>query len=161
MLSITNYEIRGVTSMEQVTSYDALPGDAPVGVTTPVLRRILMVEDEEDIQVVASLALEAVGGYEVQVCSSGMEAIAQAPQIEPDLLLLDVMMPEMDGPSTLRALRQLPGTAHTPVIFMTAKVQPQEVAHYKELGAIGVVSKPFDPMTLAATINDIWTNHHV
>jgi len=133
----------------------------PVTGAVPALHRILMVEDESDIQAVASLALEAVGGFEVEVCSSGAEAIVCAPRIEPDLLLLDVMMPEMDGPSTLQALRQLPQTAQTPVIFMTAKVQPQEVAYYKELGAIGVVSKPFDPMTLAATINDIWTNHHV
>lgn len=143
--------------MEQASVSKATPASGEV----PVLARILMVEDEEDIQTVASLALEAVGGFEVEVCSSGMEAIERAPQFKPDLLLLDVMMPEMDGPDTLKALQQLPETAQTPAIFMTAKVQPQEVAHYKELGAIGVVSKPFDPMSLAATINDIWTSHHV
>lgn len=128
---------------------------------TAVLHRILMVEDDEDIQVVARLALEAQGGFLVEICSSGAEAIARAPHFEPDLILLDVMMPEMDGLSTLQALRQLPHTARTPIIFMTAKVQPQEVAYYKEQGAAGIVSKPFDPMTLAATINDIWTNYHV
>lgn len=143
--------------MDQINTNRAI-SDIPA---VPVLQRILMVEDEADIQVVASLALEAVGGFEVEVCSSGAEAIERAPQFAPDLLLLDVMMPEMDGPSTLQALRQLPQTAHTPVVFMTAKVQPQEVAYYKELGAVGVVSKPFDPMTLAATINDIWNNHYV
>ena len=126
-----------------------------------VLKRILMVEDGGDIRAIARLALEAIGGFEVAVCSAVSEAIARAPAFDPDLLLLDVMMPEMDGPSTLAALRQLSQTIKTPVIFMTANVQPHELAHYKELGAIGVVSKPFDPMTLATTVNDIWTNHHV
>lgn len=120
------------------------------------LHRILMVEDDTDIQAVAQLSLEAVGGYTVCVCSSGQEAITTTPQFNPDLILLDVMMPDMDGPTTLQALRALPQTAHTPVIFMTAKAQAHEVAYYKELGALGVVTKPFDPMTLASTINDLW-----
>jgi CheY-like chemotaxis protein len=74
----------------------------------------------------------------------------------PDLLLLDVMMPEMDGPSTLRALRALPQTAAVPAVFMTAKVMPHEVAALRGLGAIEVVPKPFDPMTLAETLREIW-----
>jgi len=127
----------------------------------PALKRILMVEDESDIQAIASLALEAVGGFEVAVCSSGYEAIERAPAFLPDLLLLDVMMPGLDGLATLGALRGLAATAQTPVIFMTANNQPHEMEHYAELGALGVVSKPFDPMTLASTIELIWNNHHV
>ena len=120
------------------------------------LARILYVEDEPDIRAIAQMALEAVGGFTVIACASGSEALANAPGANADLLLLDVMMPGMDGPSTLKALRELPGTAQTPVIFMTAKVQAAEVAQYRELGAIDVIHKPFDPMELAAQINRIW-----
>lgn len=120
------------------------------------LQRILYVEDEPDIQAVAQIALEAVGGFTVKICSSGDEALASAAAFEPDLLLLDVMMPDMDGPTTLEELRKLPGFAHITAIFMTAKVQPQEVAHLKSLGAIAVIPKPFDPMTLAAQIAACW-----
>jgi len=120
------------------------------------LARILYVEDEPDIRAIAQMALEAVGGFTVIVCSSGSEALAAAPTAQADLLLLDVMMPGMDGPSTLKALRALPATADTPVIFMTAKVQAAEVAQYRELGAIDVIHKPFDPMELSAQISRIW-----
>lgn len=120
------------------------------------LSRILYVEDEPDIRVVAQMALEAVGGFAVIACASGQEALSTAPRARADLLLLDVMMPGMDGPSTLKALRELPATAHTPVIFMTAKVQASEVAVYKGLGALEVIPKPFDPMELSAQIQRIW-----
>lgn len=124
------------------------------------LTRILYVEDEPDIQMVARLALETLGGFTVEVCSSGGEALERAPVFQPQFILLDVMMPGMDGPTTLRKLRALPQTALTPVVFMTAKVQPGEVAHYKELGAVDVIPKPFDPMTLAGRVEEIWTNCH-
>ncbi|MFC5523267.1 response regulator [Polaromonas jejuensis] len=117
--------------------------------------RILYVEDEPDIRAIAQMALEAVGGFTVIACASGSEALAAAPGAAADLLLLDVMMPGMDGPSTLQALRQLSATTSTPVIFMTAKVQPAEVAQYKALGALGVIAKPFDPMELPAQIRQI------
>jgi CheY-like chemotaxis protein len=120
------------------------------------LHKILMVEDEPDIQSVARLALEAVGGYEVQMCGSGVTAIECAEAFAPDIILLDVMMPGMDGPTTLQNLRKLPTIAQTPVIFMTAKVQPQELATYRELGALDVISKPFDPMTLSSELRRIW-----
>lgn len=126
-----------------------------------ILNRILYVEDEPDIQEVASLALVDLGGFVVEICSSGDEATKKAPAFAPDLILLDVMMPVMDGPGTLKALRELPQTAATPVIFMTAKVQSHEVARYKALGALDVISKPFDPMTLSETINNIWEKHDV
>ena len=120
------------------------------------LPRILYVEDEPDIQAVARMALEMVGGFEVKVCSSGEEAVREAEDFAPDMILLDVMMPGMDGPSTLEALRQKPSLVDTPVAFMTAKVQPSEVAHYKSLGAREVIAKPFDPMTLASQVQAIW-----
>jgi two-component system, OmpR family, response regulator len=120
------------------------------------LARILYVEDEPDIRMVAQMALEAVGGFTVIACASGSEALAAAPSAGADLLLLDVMMPGMDGPSTLKALRDLPATAETPVIFMTAKVQATEVAQYMALGALDVIHKPFDPMELSAQIGRIW-----
>lgn len=120
------------------------------------LQRILYVEDEPDIQAVAKLALEMVGGFTVKVCSSGEEALREAEAFAPDMILLDVMMPGMDGPSTLKALRELPSLAELPVAFMTAKVQPAEVTHYKTLGARDVIAKPFDPMTLASQVRAIW-----
>jgi CheY-like chemotaxis protein len=123
------------------------------------LQRILYVEDEPDIQAVARLALETVGGFTVEVCSSGAEAVARAPAFAPDLVLLDVMMPGMDGPGTLAALRALPALARTPVVFMTAKVQPAEIANFRSLGALEVIAKPFDPMRLADTIREIWRRH--
>lgn len=126
----------------------------------PTLKRLLFVEDEPDIQVVARLALEAIGGFQVEICSSGREALEKAPGFGPDLILLDVMMPGMDGPTTLGALREQPQTTTTPVIFMTAKVQPYEVAEYKRLGALDVIAKPFDPMQLSANINAIWNRAH-
>jgi two-component system OmpR family response regulator len=120
------------------------------------LDRILYVEDDADIRTVGAMALEGVGGFTLKACASGAEAVAAAAEFCPQLILLDVMMPEMDGPATLKALRALAGTAATPVIFMTAKVQPKEVAHYRELGALDFIAKPFDPMTLASEIRAIF-----
>lgn len=122
------------------------------------LQRILYVEDEPDIQAVAKLALELVGGFEVKVCSSGEEALLEVEAFAPDMILLDVMMPGMDGPGTLKALRALPSQAAVPVAFMTAKVQPAEIEHYTALGACGVIAKPFDPMTLASQVRQIWSS---
>jgi len=119
------------------------------------MERILYVEDEEDIRSVAQLALESVGGFTLKSCASGEEALREAEAFAPDLILLDVMMPGMDGPSTLRALREIPALADVPVAFMTAKVQPAEIAYFKSLGARKVIAKPFDPMTLAETVRDI------
>jgi len=120
------------------------------------LKKILYVEDEPDIQMIARVALENVGGFELCVCSSGAEAIEKAVSFDPDLLLLDVMMPGMDGPTTLGELRKIPQLAKTPVMFMTAKVQPQEVEFLKSLNVADVIAKPFDPMGLANNIRDSW-----
>ena len=124
------------------------------------LKRILMVEDEPDIQAVARLALESVGGFEVHCCDSGNAALELAPALMPDLILLDVMMPGMDGIRTLQALRERPALATIPVIFMTAKVQARELAHYRSLGAMDVIAKPFDPMTLSDQIRSIWSRRN-
>ena len=127
--------------------------------STAELNRILYVEDEPDIQAVARIALEAVGGFEIRICNTGEEALQSAADFAPDLLLLDVMMPGLDGPSTLAELRKLPAFAQTPAIFMTAKVQPQEVEQLRSQGAIDVIAKPFDPMTLADSIRTIWAQY--
>ena len=120
------------------------------------LKRILYVEDEDSIRTIAITVLEAVGGFTVIACGSGQQAVEAAPGAAADLILLDVMMPGMDGPATLQALRALPQTAQTPVIFMTAKVQAGEIQQYKSLGALDVIAKPFDPMTLSEQISEIW-----
>ena len=124
------------------------------------LNKILYVEDEPDIQAVAKIALEAVGGFTLKTCSTGQEAIQHAVAFNPDLLLLDVMMPGMDGPSTLEKLREMPQLAQVPAIFVTAKVQPQEVQYLKALGAIDVIAKPFDPMSLSSQIEASWRQHY-
>ncbi len=125
--------------------------------TTRALSSILYVEDDPDIRTVARMALEVVGGFSVTVCASGAEALAAVEgDLVPDLFLLDVMMPEMDGPATLAALRRLPSVAQVPAIFMTAKVQESEIALYNWLGAIGVVAKPFDPMQLPQQLRRLW-----
>lgn len=120
------------------------------------LNRILYVEDEPDIREIAQLALEVVGGLTLRSCASGEEALACAESFAPELILLDVMMPGMDGPSTLQALRAMPAVSGVPAVFMTAKVQPAEIAHFKSLGALDVVAKPFDPMQLASQLRAIW-----
>jgi CheY-like chemotaxis protein len=119
------------------------------------IRKVLLVDDEEDIRTIGQLSLNRVGGWQTVLASSGTEAISKAAAEQPDLILLDVMMPGMDGPTTLGQLRAQASTAKTPVIFMTAKVQKQEVARYLELGAVGVIGKPFDPMTLPAEIKKL------
>lgn len=122
----------------------------------PSLRRILFVEDDPDIQTVAKMALEAIGGFTVLACGSGSDALARLDEFAPDLVLLDVMMPGMDGPATLAALRQTPSGRELPVVFMTARVQAQEVAAYREMGAEDVIAKPFDPMMLSEQVQSIW-----
>jgi CheY-like chemotaxis protein len=123
------------------------------------LKRILLVEDDPDIQTITSMALGSFGGYTVHVSGSAREAIEAAPGFRPDLILLDVMMPGLDGLDTLKALRQLPATAATPVVFLTARVQPADVALYNQLDSLAVIRKPFEPTTLVETIRGIWTRY--
>ncbi len=123
------------------------------------LKRILLVEDERNLRTVARLALEAVGGFTVCTCSSGEEALEQAPGFGPDLILLDVRMPGLDGPTTLEALRRLPGLKRTPVIFMSTEARAHALAAYRDMGALDVIPKPFDPITLADTVKETWIRH--
>jgi len=127
--------------------------------TMPKLERILLVEDDLDIQMVASMALEDLGGFLVEVCNSGLEALEKAPLFNPQLILLDVMMPDLDGLGTLVALGKL-SIPRPPVVFMTARAQPNEVEQYRQSGAIDVIVKPFDPMQLADTVLEIWGTLH-
>lgn len=120
------------------------------------LIRLMYVEDDPDIRMVAKLALEAVGGLVVELCERGDRAVAQAEAFGPQMILLDVMMPGMDGPATLRAIRERPGLRDIPVAFLTAKAQAHEIEHFKSLGAVGVLAKPFDPMTLAQQVRTLW-----
>lgn len=126
----------------------------------PLLNRVLLVEDDPEIQMVAEMSLQSVGGFTVEVCGDGSRALARAPDFAPDLVLLDVMMPDMDGPTTLARLRELEPLARVPVIFMTAKAQGRDREYYLSLGAIGVVPKPFDPMGLPARLCELWDEHH-
>lgn len=121
------------------------------------LKTILYVEDEEDIRSIAQIALEDIGGFTLKNCTNGEEALAAAESFVPDLILLDVMMPGMDGPTTLNELRKNPKFSNIPAIFITAKIQADEISEYKSLGALDVISKPFDPITLAAQIKEIWS----
>lgn len=114
------------------------------------LTKILYVDDEDDIREVAEIALELNEGVAVKLGASGHEALKIAADWQPDLILLDVMMPGMDGPTTLQNLRQLPTCVDIPVIFITARTQPSDMDHFMQLGAAGVISKPFDPMALAS-----------
>ncbi len=124
------------------------------------LSRVLMVDDDPDIRAMAHLSLTAIGGYEVELCASGTEAVAQAPAFAPDLVLLDVTMPEMDGPSTLGKLRTLPGMDSIPVVFMTASTQPGDVKALLAQGAVAVIPKPFDPMRLPSALLEIWEHRN-
>lgn len=123
---------------------------------TRELKQITCVEDDRDIRAVVEIVLGKVAGFDMQMCASGAEAVERAPSFNPDLILLDVMMPGMDGRETFRHLKQHPSLMRTPVVFMTAKAQVHEVAGYKELGAVDVVTKPFDPISLPETLRAIW-----
>lgn len=122
--------------------------------------KVLYVDDEPFIREVAVMALELDPEFEIHQAESGMAAleIIRAGEVRPDLFLLDVMMPVLDGPATLAELRATPGFADTPVIFMTAKAQATDLQALCALGALGVITKPFNPTTLAAEIRQVMGN---
>ncbi len=123
------------------------------------LSRILLVDDDDNIRTIAELSLE--DDFQVDIASSGQEAIEIAMVRPPDLILLDVMMPGLDGKATFGKFKEIPSLAAIPVVFMTAKVLTHEIDFYIELGAAGVISKPFDPMTLAEEVQTIWAHSRV
>lgn len=114
--------------------------------------KVLIIDDDADIRMIASLSLGRVGGMDVIEAAGGVEGIRKAQEEQPDVILLDMMMPTMDGSQTLAALRSEPATAMTPVIFLTAKAVGAEVDRMLALGAAGVLIKPFDPRTLTADV---------
>ncbi len=125
-----------------------------------VLHSVLYVDDEEDIREVVALSLQLDSGLAVAIRGSGVEALAYLESQIPDLVVLDVMMPNLDGPATLAQMRKRPETAAIPVIFLTAKARRDELDRFLELGAIGVIAKPFDPMTLALQLRETWNNYY-
>ena len=120
------------------------------------LQRVLLADDEPDVLEVSRIALETVGGFEVAVCSSGAELLQRLPDFCPDLVVIDVMMPDMAGPGGLARVRQLPAFADTPVVFLTGVINGVELKALRDSGAADVILKPFDPMTLADRISGIW-----
>ncbi|MBV8804482.1 MAG: response regulator [Sinobacteraceae bacterium] len=122
------------------------------------LRTLLYVDDEPDIRHIVQMALGLAPELTIHTGDSGEQALTLAQQLRPDLILLDVMMPGLDGPGTLHRLRANPVSAGIPVVFMTAKAMPQEVARFRDMGAAGVIAKPFDPMRLAQQVFAIWND---
>lgn len=116
---------------------------------------ILLIEDDPDIQKMVRLSLKFQGGHEVSVASDGREGLEKALVEHPDLILLDVMMPEMDGYETCRRLKAEPATQDIPVVFLSARAQQSEIEKGRELGAAGYLVKPFDPMTLSDQLTEI------
>jgi len=123
------------------------------------LQRILYVEDDPDIRKIVSMSLEMVGEYTVAACESCADALRVVDDFAPDLLLLDVMMPEVDGPSTLQRLRGRESATDAPAVFITAKVQARDMAHYRQQGVLDVIVKPFDPMALSERVAEIWQQY--
>jgi CheY-like chemotaxis protein len=124
------------------------------------LASVLYVDDEPDIREIAALALGLDGTLDVRTAGSGIEALAAARERAPDLMLLDVMMPDLDGPATLARFRAEPALATIPAVFVTAKTLPSELARFRALGAADVLSKPFDPMRLLEQVRLVWERLH-
>lgn len=117
--------------------------------------KILIIDDEEDIRQIASMSLGILGGLEVVEAESGDEGISKAAEWQPDAILLDMMMPVLDGPGTLSKLRENPNTRDIPVIFLTARAMSSETEFLKKMGATGILTKPFDPTTLAEQVKGL------
>lgn len=117
--------------------------------------RVLIIDDEEDTRSIASMSLSIIGGLEVMEAESGADGIKMAETEQPDVILLDMMMPVMDGSETLVALQNNAGTQRIPVIFLTAKAMSSEIERLKRMGAVGVLTKPFDPTMLANQVKQI------
>ncbi|WP_426194386.1 response regulator [Massilia sp. DWR3-1-1] len=127
-----------------------------MSLATTDLHSILYVEDDLHVRTTAKLVLEVIGNFSVRECSSGQQALQAAEDFHPDLILLDVMMPELDGLATLKALRLLPHMADTPALFVTGLTMPEDLARYVGVGAIGVIAKPLVPLRLAGQVSQLW-----
>ncbi|GGF51004.1 response regulator [Terasakiella brassicae] len=120
------------------------------------LKKVLYVEDEPDIRDIATLVLENVGDLEVCAVEGGQLALDIIDEFQPDMVLLDAMMPGMDGPTTFVEIRKMKGFKDIPIAFLTAKLMDSDIATFLDLGAIGVIAKPFDPMTLSDQVRELW-----
>jgi CheY-like chemotaxis protein len=120
----------------------------------------MLVEDDPDIAVLAEIALREIGGLEFTHFSSGVDALARVGEIDPDLIILDYRMPEMNGAEVLAGLRANQQTRDKPVLFMTASLMPKHIARLRDLGAAAVLPKPFDPLTLADRVEEVWAKIH-
>lgn len=127
---------------------------------TEKLKKILYVEDDEDIAQITVMTLEEFGEFEVQHSISGVDALQELPKFLPQLVLMDMMMPEMDGLETFKRMKEISAIKNIPVIFMTAKMQAKEQQSYLDAGAIGVIAKPFDPEKLCDIINQMWQKNN-
>jgi CheY-like chemotaxis protein len=126
----------------------------------PALQNIMLVENEEDIREIEQLCLKDLGDFNITACESGQEALDKFPTVKPQLILLDVMMPGLNGISTFERLKLLPGGKEVAVVFVTARAHPTQITDYMKLGAAGVIAKPFDPITIIKEITDIWDSFH-
>ncbi|WP_066018644.1 response regulator [Endozoicomonas atrinae] len=126
----------------------------------PQLSTILYAEDDQDIRSIVEMTLRNFSDFKLISCNDGREALELAEDITPDMVLLDVMMPNVDGLTVLNRLKELDAYRRVPIVLMTAKVQKHEVEQFKELGATDVIIKPFDPLTLVDRIVDIWNEYH-
>ena len=124
------------------------------------LKKILYAEDEPDVQTIVELTIQTMSDYEIKICNNGKKLLECVEDYKPDLILLDVMMPEMDGPTTFKNLLDNENTKKIPVIFVTAKAQVHEVEKFKEIGSLGVITKPFTLMNLCDEIQEIWNNNN-
>lgn len=120
------------------------------------LKKILYAEDEHDLQTIVEISFWSTSNYEIKICDNGKLLLDCVEDYNPDLILLDAMMPEMDGITTLKNLQLNEKTRHIPVIFITAKAQTHEVKLFNESGVIGVITKPFNPMQLCSDIKELW-----
>jgi CheY-like chemotaxis protein len=124
------------------------------------LQRILLADDEPDILEISRIALETVGGYKVSVCSSGRTLLERLTEFEPDMVVVDVLMPDLSGPEVLEEIRRTPEFDDIPVVYLTGVIQEEELDGLKASGVADVILKPFDPMKLADRINGIWKDVH-
>jgi len=121
-----------------------------------LLQKLLIIDDDEDILAVTALCLQDISGINIRCVTSGEEGIKTALDFQPDLILLDFMMPKMGGAETLKVIKNTPLIANIPVIFFTAKVLTSEMVEYFKLGIVEIIVKPYDPLTLASNIMNIW-----
>ncbi len=124
------------------------------------LQRILVADDEPDILEIARIALEMVGGFEVVACSSGQALLEALPDFKPDLVIVDVLMPDMSGLEAVEEIRRLPEFKELPYVFLTGTIAEEEIEGLREAGAADIILKPFDPMTLADRVDNIWKGTH-